>query len=222
MLSLFLCMLLLAVKTLASWLRLCLGRRIFNLFTGTDRKQYRFIQWQSQYPTDSRWKDRTSRVGFNKICGLSSLQPKTLFATLDELLSFANQMSRRWPLLQDYVAHSLVYWHDVVRFVFLSFAYTRWTLLAIRKNPVLSILLDSWRSHSGYSGSGSSVFYQVATPPLLLFTFLFSNVSIVLMDRVDGPFKLEVDYIGVVNDTTHEEDFAYEKYSLPVYTVVGI
>jgi hypothetical protein len=42
------------------------------------------------------------------------------------------------------------------------------------------------------------------------------------MDRVDGPFQLEIDYIGVVNDRTHEEVFAYEKYSLPVYTVIGM
>lgn len=52
--------------------------------------------------------------------------------------------------------------------------------------------------------------------------FQISNIGITLMDRVDGPFKLEIDYIGVINDRTHEEVFAYETYSLPVYNTSGM
>jgi NADH dehydrogenase [ubiquinone] 1 alpha subcomplex assembly factor 1 len=48
-------------------------------------------------------------------------------------------------------------------------------------------------------------------------TLFFSNISIVMMDRIDGKFQLEIDYIGVVNDQTHKERFAYEEYNLPIY-----
>lgn len=49
----------------------------------------------------------------------------------------------------------------------------------------------------------------------------FSSISIVLMDRVDGDFCLEIGFIGVINDTSHIEKFAYEKYQLPVLTTMG-
>ncbi|CAI5450861.1 unnamed protein product [Caenorhabditis angaria] len=48
-----------------------------------------------------------------------------------------------------------------------------------------------------------------------------SSIGIVLMDRIDGDFSLEIDYIGVYNDTTHIEDFAYETYTLPVFNTHG-
>uniref|UniRef100_A0A8R1HPW2 CIA30 domain-containing protein n=1 Tax=Caenorhabditis japonica TaxID=281687 RepID=A0A8R1HPW2_CAEJA len=48
-----------------------------------------------------------------------------------------------------------------------------------------------------------------------------SSLGIVLMDRIDGDFRLEIDYIGVYNDTTHVEDFAYETYTLPVFNTHG-
>ncbi|CAJ0949955.1 unnamed protein product, partial [Mesorhabditis belari] len=44
-----------------------------------------------------------------------------------------------------------------------------------------------------------------------------SSVGIVLMDRMDGRFQLELDYIGVWNDWTHTEKFAYETYVIPMF-----
>lgn len=44
-----------------------------------------------------------------------------------------------------------------------------------------------------------------------------SAVSIGIMDRIDGEFQLEIDYIGCYNDVTHEEKFAYETYSIPMF-----
>lgn len=35
--------------------------------------------------------------------------------------------------------------------------------------------------------------------------------------KVDGPFSLEVDYIGLECDDTFQEDFAYEMYRVPKY-----
>ncbi|WKY10299.1 hypothetical protein Q1695_002557 [Nippostrongylus brasiliensis] len=48
-----------------------------------------------------------------------------------------------------------------------------------------------------------------------------SSVGIVLMDRIDGEFKLELDYIGVCNDRSHLEQFAYETYTLPLFNTHG-
>ena len=42
------------------------------------------------------------------------------------------------------------------------------------------------------------------------------------MDRIDGPYRLEIDYIGVVNDNTHSEYFAYEGYTMPVPFTSGM
>lgn len=41
------------------------------------------------------------------------------------------------------------------------------------------------------------------------------------MDRIDGDFKLEVGFVGVTNDTSHLERFAYEAYQLPILTSIG-
>lgn len=49
-----------------------------------------------------------------------------------------------------------------------------------------------------------------------------SSVSIVLMDRMDGPFALEIDWIGVVHDRSHVEETAYETYTLPLWNTHGI
>ncbi|EYC41661.1 hypothetical protein Y032_0560g3465 [Ancylostoma ceylanicum] len=48
-----------------------------------------------------------------------------------------------------------------------------------------------------------------------------SSLGIVLMDRIDGDFQLELDYIGVYNDRSHLEEFAYETYTLPIFNTHG-
>uniref|UniRef100_A0AC35UA59 RNA helicase n=1 Tax=Rhabditophanes sp. KR3021 TaxID=114890 RepID=A0AC35UA59_9BILA len=48
-----------------------------------------------------------------------------------------------------------------------------------------------------------------------------SSLGIVLMDRMDGPFKLEIDFIGVSHDKSHVETFAYETYTLPLFNTDG-
>lgn len=46
-----------------------------------------------------------------------------------------------------------------------------------------------------------------------------SSVGITAAGRVlmDGPFNLEIDYIGLEYDPLNEEEFAYEMYRVPQY-----
>ncbi|NWU91380.1 CIA30 protein, partial [Upupa epops] len=39
-----------------------------------------------------------------------------------------------------------------------------------------------------------------------------STLGFTIGDKVNGPFQLEIDFIGVLNDRAHTEEFAYEKY----------
>ncbi|OZC09839.1 Complex I intermediate-associated protein 30 [Onchocerca flexuosa] len=48
-----------------------------------------------------------------------------------------------------------------------------------------------------------------------------SSLMIMLMDRIDGDFSLEIDYIGVVHDRSHLEEHSYEAYQLPILFTEG-
>ncbi|XP_010188133.1 PREDICTED: complex I intermediate-associated protein 30, mitochondrial [Mesitornis unicolor] len=39
-----------------------------------------------------------------------------------------------------------------------------------------------------------------------------SALGFTIGDKVDGPFQLEIDFIGLLNDRAHTEEFAYEMY----------
>ncbi|XP_074440695.1 complex I intermediate-associated protein 30, mitochondrial isoform X2 [Larus michahellis] len=39
-----------------------------------------------------------------------------------------------------------------------------------------------------------------------------STLGFTIGDKVDGPFQLEIDFIGLLNDRAHKEEFAYETY----------
>lgn len=42
-------------------------------------------------------------------------------------------------------------------------------------------------------------------------------IGIALTDDIDGPFNLEIDYIGLENMTSHMEEHAYETYNFDYY-----
>lgn len=46
-----------------------------------------------------------------------------------------------------------------------------------------------------------------------------ANFGITIGDDNDGPFQLEIDYLGCMYDMNHEEEFAWEMYQAEPYTV---
>lgn len=47
---------------------------------------------------------------------------------------------------------------------------------------------------------------------------IIQNIGITLMDKTEGNFSLEVDYIGLVKDNNAVEDHSYEMFKVPKFT----
>lgn len=45
------------------------------------------------------------------------------------------------------------------------------------------------------------------------------SIGISAGDRINAPYRLEIDHISLQNDPTHHETFAYEMYKLPKYMI---
>lgn len=43
------------------------------------------------------------------------------------------------------------------------------------------------------------------------------NIGITCADGIEGPFYIEIDFIGVVRDNESTEEFAYETYKVPKF-----
>lgn len=55
--------------------------------------------------------------------------------------------------------------------------------------------------------------------PIKLNRVTHFGISVGARGGHDGPFSLEVDYIGLEFDPKHREEFAYEMYQMPKYMV---
>ncbi|NXX91361.1 CIA30 protein, partial [Centropus bengalensis] len=53
---------------------------------------------------------------------------------------------------------------------------------------------------------------QDSQHPIWLDKASFLTLGFTIGDKVDGPFQLEIDFIGLLNDRAHTEEFAYETY----------
>lgn len=52
-------------------------------------------------------------------------------------------------------------------------------------------------------------------------SFRVSRIGITAasLDMTDGDFNLEIDYIGVEFNPSHDEEFAYEMYKVPNFVI---
>ncbi|XP_060030995.1 complex I intermediate-associated protein 30, mitochondrial isoform X3 [Erinaceus europaeus] len=103
--------------------------------------------------------------------------------------------------------------------------------LKMGKNNQSALLYGTLSSEPPQDGENSSSGYcaMISRIPRIPFSkFFFSNqgrirdvqsqllldkissIGFTLADKVDGPFFLEIDFIGVFNDPAHVEEFAYE------------
>lgn len=48
-----------------------------------------------------------------------------------------------------------------------------------------------------------------------------SHFGITVSDKADGPFQLEIDYIGAEFDQSHYEETAYEMYEIQQNHIIG-
>ena len=46
-----------------------------------------------------------------------------------------------------------------------------------------------------------------------------SYMGVTAADDKDGEFNLEIDYIALIFDASHREEFAYEQYTVPPYKI---
>jgi len=51
--------------------------------------------------------------------------------------------------------------------------------------------------------------------------YRITNFGITVSDKADGPFQLEIDYIGAEFDPTHHEETAYEMYEVQQNYIIG-
>ncbi|RZF40364.1 hypothetical protein LSTR_LSTR008794 [Laodelphax striatellus] len=91
-----------------------------------------------------------------------------------------------------------VFWNDLYQFVLYTRGGPYWQ---VSKIPFSKFFLSS-------KGKIQDFQYGPSLDDI-------TNISFTMVDKIEGPFKLEIDYIGVELDPNHSETSAYEMYKLP-------
>ncbi|KAJ6638225.1 Complex I intermediate-associated protein 30, mitochondrial [Pseudolycoriella hygida] len=160
---------------------------------------------QSKVPIDGRVK----RAGY---CNLQSLRARKSFKrdtywdwTPYNMLVIKLRGDGRSYLL-NIASEGLydVWWNDMFHYVLYTRGGPHWQ---IAKIPFSKFFLSS---------KGR---VQDKQAPLPLNRISSFGVSVAGRGGHDGPFNLEIDYIGLEFDPVHTEEFAYEMYKQPKYTV---
>jgi len=95
-----------------------------------------------------------------------------------------------------------VNWHDIYSYILYTRGGPYWQFVKIPFSKF-------------YMASKGRIQDKQSPVPLTRIT----QFGISIMDKVSGPYHLEIDYVGLQNDPTHKEEFAYEMYKVPAYVV---
>lgn len=146
------------------------------------------------------------RTGY---CNIRSMRPRRSFkrdSFLDwhyytHLLMRIRGDGRSYMLNLHTAGYFDVTWNDMYNYVLYTRGGPYWQDVKI---PFSKFFL----SHRGYAQDKQAPIPQSR----------ITNFGITCADKVQGPFYLEIDYIGVYQDPSHKEEFAYEMYEQPPFT----
>lgn len=138
---------------------------------------------------------------------------------------------RRWTTVHAQYLVRRIFRCELERYVPIYFVHTRWTTLATHQSEwnnsfacsihFVCLIVCVFRFQIPFSkfflsAKGSIQDKQCELVPSRVSRFGITSAG--LKDQ-DGSFSLEIDYIGLENDPSHTEEFAYEMYQVPKFIV---
>ncbi|KAI3422416.1 hypothetical protein GPALN_012929 [Globodera pallida] len=148
---------------------------------------------------------RTERAGW---CSMRSLHDKKAFNRKSHFLDWNNYThllikcrgdGRTYKVMLHIPQYFDVTWGDSYSFLLHTHGGPHWQYEMIPFSRFI------------YTIDGRIMDVQYSLDPRMA-----SSIGITLMDRINGPFRLEIDFIGATHHISHLEKHAYETYNIPV------